>query len=216
MTRDARLHQSAPVMLPLVNSVLSWGPGGVPGLATMAIALSALATPVGIEGGVRLVTALMVPVLAAIDIAAAYLHRSELRWLAVLAIVPSTCAGMAAGNMFAGQLTDATGRIVVGSILIALLGLQTIPGVSVWARGRMRPHQVSKSAAANDSNTGSEPQPSKPDPVATRSSNQPDMLSAAAIATGLFGGCATVLTNSMVCSCSPFVPSPPWATAGIF
>ena len=66
---------------------------GVRFVATMAIALSALATPVGIEGGVRLVTALMVPVLAAIDIAAVYLHRSELRWSAVLAIVPTTCAG---------------------------------------------------------------------------------------------------------------------------
>lgn len=166
----------------------------------MAIALSALATPVGIEGGVRIVTALMVPVLSAIDIAAAYIHRSELNWPAVLTIVPTTCIGMAAGNMVAEQLTDGVGKIAVGSILIALLALQTVPAIFARARATDSPRQLLKATIVDGPPTGMELHPghSNPGVAAARSSNQPRMLSAAAIATGLFGGCATVLTNSMV------------------
>ena len=84
--------------------------------------------------------ALMVPILTAIDVYAAWLHRSALDWPTVWLLLPTSFVGMLVGQAADGRLSDAGARLLVGTILLGILALRTWRDVATrlfpaWAIG---------------------------------------------------------------------------------
>jgi len=105
--------------------ILGLGKGGVPGLATVATAATVLTAPSSIPGGLGFAVALQVPILAMIDIYAAWLHSSALDWPTVWLLLPSSFVGMGLGQVIDKHMTDRGARLMVGTILLAILLLRT-------------------------------------------------------------------------------------------
>lgn len=134
--------------------------------------------------------AVTVPVLTAIDVSAAGLHRQNITWRCVWVLCPTSVLGMLLGQWLTRFLTDAAARLLVGSILLTMLGLQSL--------------QPPQPRPAADPGPGDEPgapsamvvqrTPAERDSDRKLASN-PHLGWPAAV--GLVGGCATMLTNSM-------------------
>jgi uncharacterized membrane protein YfcA len=104
--------------------VLGLGKGGVPGLATVATAATVLTAPSDVPGGLSFAVSLMVPVLTAVDVHAASLHRNHLDWHAVLLLLPISFVGMTIGCAIDGRVSDSNARLLVGIVLLGILTLQ--------------------------------------------------------------------------------------------
>ena len=105
--------------------ILGLGKGGVPGLATVATAATVLTAPSSVPGGLRFAVALQVPILAIIDVYAAWLHSTALDWPTVWLLLPTSFVGMGLGQMIDKYMTDRGARLLVGCILLAILALRT-------------------------------------------------------------------------------------------
>lgn len=105
--------------------ILGLGKGGVPGLATVATAATVLTAPSSVPGGLGFAVALQVPILAIIDVYAAWLHSTALDWPTVWLLLPTSFVGMGLGQMIDKYMTDRGARLLVGCILLAILALRT-------------------------------------------------------------------------------------------
>ena len=105
--------------------ILGLGKGGVPGLATVATAATVLTAPSSVSGGLGYAVALQVPILAIIDVYAAWLHSTALDWPTVWLLLPTSFIGMGLGQMIDKHMTDRGARLLVGCILLAILALRT-------------------------------------------------------------------------------------------
>mmetsp|Transcript_54273 Transcript_54273/g.115282 ORF Transcript_54273/g.115282 Transcript_54273/m.115282 type:complete len:359 (-) Transcript_54273:388-1464(-) len=112
--------------------VLGLGKGGVPGLATVATAATVLTAPSGVAGGLGFAVALMVPILTAIDVYAAWLHRLSLDWPTVWLLLPTSFIGMVIGQVADKYVTDQGARLLVGAILLGILSLRTWKDVAAY------------------------------------------------------------------------------------
>ena len=105
--------------------ILGLGKGGVPGLATVATAATVLTAPSSVPGGLGFAVALQVPILAIIDVYAAWLHSTALDWPTVWLLLPTSFVGMGLGQMIDQYMTDRGARLLVGCILLTILALRT-------------------------------------------------------------------------------------------
>ena len=101
--------------------------GGVPGLATIATALTVTTAPMFIPGGLQYAVALQNPILTMIDIAAAYLHWHAIVVSSITILVPFAFVGLLVGHVLEQHLSDAQARILVGGFLLLLLTIQVVP-----------------------------------------------------------------------------------------
>lgn len=104
-----------------IAAILGLGKGGVPGLATVATALTVLTAPSTVPSGLAYAVALQVPVLTMIDVAAAWIHKDALDWTTVKILLPFSYAGMAVGQVLDQILSEGASRFLVGSLLLFVL-----------------------------------------------------------------------------------------------
>lgn len=112
-----------------IAAITGLGKGGVPGLATVATALTVLTAPADVPGGLAYAVALQVPVLAVIDVAAGWIHRQALEWRSLRVLLPFSYAGMALGQVLDRRLVSSSGsegasRLLVGGLLLFVLILR--------------------------------------------------------------------------------------------
>ena len=112
------------VLLIFISAILGLGKGGVPGFATVATALTVATAPTYISGGLGYAVSLQVPIMAMIDVSAAYLHRSSIDWYTTWLLLPISFVGMGVGQILDRYMTDALARILVGFILLSILTLK--------------------------------------------------------------------------------------------
>ena len=139
--------------------ILGLGKGGVPGLATVATAATVLTSPSSVSGGLGYAVALQVPILAIIDVYAAWLHSTALDWPTVWLLLPTSFIGMGLGQMIDKHMTDRGARLLVGCILLAILALRTWKDVAAvlcprWAiehhLGESKGRKIEEGKASED------------------------------------------------------------------
>lgn len=178
------------MLLILLSAIMGLGKGGVPGFATVATALVVATAPQDVQGGLGYSVALMVPILTMIDIYAAWLHRKCLDWSSIWQLLPLSFVGMFLGQKLDQYLSDRAARIIVGSILLSILLLR-IKDMVASALASLLPSVFGRKEKVEDVlplRSGEEAKGSNPSQAST--------LVWACIV-GLFGGAATMLTNSM-------------------
>ena len=222
---DAYISQASDIngqliLLIFIALILGLGKGGVPGFATVATALTVATAPMNIIGGLGYAVSLQVPILAMIDIAAAYLHKASIDWYTTWLLLPISFVGMGIGQVLDRYMTDALARVLVGFILLSILVLKVWKDVA----GALFPDKFAtpggdKNDLHNDvececlmndkKDKQSPPPPSLPskDELVVSTSNykrldsKQDMSKSKeylwACVVGLCGGAATMLTNSM-------------------
>ena len=219
------------ILLIVISAVLGLGKGGVPGFATVATALTVATAPTNISGGLGYAVSLQVPILAMIDVSAAYLHSSSIDWHTTWLLLPLSFVGMGVGQILDRYMTDALARILVGFILLSILTLKVWKDVAAFlfpnsnvsannGHGRSTRNNNSDNKSTNErlnnddmyhdleSNINfTEKRKTSPPPKHYMESNPEsqdqnnDMSNTKvygwACVVGLFGGAATMLTNSM-------------------
>ena len=203
--------------------ILGLGKGGVPGLATVATAATVLTAPSSVSGGLGYAVAMQVPILAIIDVYAAWLHSTALDWPTVWLLLPTSFIGMGLGQMIDKHMTDRGARLLVGCILLAILALRTWKDVAAvlcprWAiehhLGESKSRKIEEGKVSEDedemhdvdieggststTNTATGSIHSKRKRTRRRPSPQSQKTAFLwACIVGLVGGAATMLTNSM-------------------
>jgi len=198
---------SANSQLPLlifIAAIMGLGKGGVPGFATIATALTVTTAPL-ITGGLGYAVALQVPILTMIDVSAAWLHGNSLDWPTIWLLLPLSFVGMGLGQYLDRYMSDSSARIIVGFILLSILALKVKDDVAVLL-------SFSDSHAPkrkNSGDTAEEPLTASNDvesntleggnsSLSSQSSNLGSLQKCKwASIVGIFGGAATMLTNSM-------------------
>mmetsp|Transcript_20181 Transcript_20181/g.30275 ORF Transcript_20181/g.30275 Transcript_20181/m.30275 type:complete len:348 (+) Transcript_20181:83-1126(+) len=215
------------VLLIFIAAILGLGKGGVPGFATVATALTVATAPMNIEGGLGYAVSLQVPILAMIDISAAGLHRTSIDWYTTRLLLPLSFLGMFLGQILDRYMTDALARILVGFILLSILTLKVWKDVVTFVFPRQYSSNKNKDGSVegggnyvdieslkntiNESNkkkhsppVSREPSEANPSEILndhrnlntnTNISKMKEYIWACIV--GLFGGAATMLTNSM-------------------
>mmetsp|Transcript_4268 Transcript_4268/g.11639 ORF Transcript_4268/g.11639 Transcript_4268/m.11639 type:complete len:305 (+) Transcript_4268:50-964(+) len=187
------------LVLVFLSAIMGLGKGGVPGFATVSTALVVATAPAHVSGGLGYSVSLMVPILSMIDVSAAWLHRHSLDWPTVWQILPLSFVGMLFGQTLDQYMTDRTARFLVGSILLSILVLRMdsnmlsslmflLPksfATRLHKRKGKHPSLLPLSSPASSSSTL---------PINKTSKSQTFIW---ACIVGLFGGAATMLTNSM-------------------
>mmetsp|Transcript_26763 Transcript_26763/g.29607 ORF Transcript_26763/g.29607 Transcript_26763/m.29607 type:complete len:305 (+) Transcript_26763:63-977(+) len=164
--------------------VLGLGKGGVPGLATVATALTVATSPSDIRNGLTYAVALQVPILTIIDISAAWLHSKDLVWPPIYVLVPFSMIGMVIGQIADKYyLNDSDARLLVGVLLLVILGFQV-----------MQSYFLKKNNKNKDEDTIL--------PVTTTSTTTQNNYFSSKLfrwgsCVGVLGGAATMLTNAM-------------------
>jgi len=196
-------------LLLFISIIMGLGKGGVPGFATIATALTVTTAPVDITGGLGYAVALQVPVLTMIDVSSAWLHGSDLDWPTVWLLLPFSFVGMVVGVWMDQYMDDAAARIMVGVVLLVILVVKVKDDLLECVRSFLgRGTEEYRGGLVDDVDDGIVEKPlgmaavddgdggvesSKPS-----SDDMGDMETYGwAGVVGLFGGMATMLTNSM-------------------
>jgi len=199
--------------------LLGLGKGGVPGLATVATAATVLTSPANVSGGLGYAVSLQVPILAMIDIYAAWLHRSSLDRPTVWLLLPMSFVGMFIGQYMDRRMSDGGARFLVGFILLGILALRVWKDVAKWLFPSWAiQHQLGESkdykiieGKGSDSDDGSpteredlhyDIEGSEKEKRSATTVQQIAQLTRSskfgwACIVGIIGGVATMLTNSM-------------------
>ena len=210
---DAYINQACAmdgqlILLVAISAILGLGKGGVPGLATIATALTVATAPMNIEGGLGYAVSLQVPILAMIDISAAYIHSNSIDWQTTSSLLPVSFLGMGFGQVLGRYMTDAHARVAVGLILLAILsfrawddGILTLK----WGRQRALQPTTEEQDSENQIQTSLVPSTSNVNKAdGKRRTDGKGCIIVSELKTsswlyfvGIFGGAATMLTNSM-------------------
>ncbi|CAJ1919686.1 unnamed protein product [Cylindrotheca closterium] len=189
--QQATDFQGKIMILICLSAIMGLGKGGVPGFATVATALVVATAPRDVQGGLGYSVALMVPILTMIDVYAAWLHRKCLDWSSIWQLLPLSFVGMFLGQKLDQYLSDRSARIIVGSILLSILILRIKDMIPSSLASKV-PSVFGKKEKVE----GSLPLMRHETPTGSNPSQQGSTLVWACIV-GLFGGAATMLTNSM-------------------
>lgn len=189
------------VLLVFIAAIMGLGKGGVPGFATVATALTVLTAPTTVEGGLGYAVALQVPILTMIDISAAWLHYRKLDWRTVKILLPLSFVGMYIGQTVDKYLTDTSARLLVGTILLSILTFRLASkAMAANAKGGNTEEKTTAAATAT-----SAPAPDGDAELGGGGRGGGDSAKGSsscgtfgwAVVVGIFGGAATMLTNSM-------------------
>jgi uncharacterized membrane protein YfcA len=179
------------LLLVFVSAIMGLGKGGVPGFATIATALVVATAPETVSGGLGYSVSLMVPILTMIDIYAAWLHRNRLDWPTIWQILPLSFVGMWIGQRLDHYMTDRSARVLVGSILLSVLVLRMKSNI-FYALNSAVPKLF-----ANRIKKKEKPLTLPLTSSSSTTSTNESSTTVWACVVGLFGGSATMLTNSM-------------------
>ena len=201
------------ILLIFISIILGLGKGGVPGFATIATALTVATAPMNITGGLGYAVSLQVPILAMIDISAAYLHHKSIDWRTTWLLLPVSFIGMAIGQVLDRFMTDALARVLVGFILLSILVLKVWEDIVAFIFPKKSSDDIlyhdieSNSYRISNNNTDHKRKQSPPPPLnrSSTENNEGDSKNTNnnaktylwAGVVGIFGGAATMLTNSM-------------------
>ena len=202
------------LLLIAIAIILGLGKGGVPGFATVAPALTVATAPMNISGGLGYAVAIQVPILAMIDISAAYLHRKSIDWNTTLSLLPVTFVGMAFGQLLDKFMTDALARLFVGFLLLSILILKVWKDVLAFFltyivkspppdQDQEESMRILYHDICDIENHKAKQSPPTTPSASTSTSNESHHQNNKAKtymwagAVGIFGGAATMLTNSM-------------------
>ena len=194
------------ILLVAISSILGLGKDGVPGLATVATALTVATAPLNIESVLGYAVSLQVPILAMIDISAAYIHWNAIDWRTTRSLLPVSFLGMGIGQVLDHYMTDAHARIIVGSILLAMLIVKIWDGdfaTLKWGCRRvLRPSVEHDTEKQTQTNKHEESQISNTNDIRETEGNDCTFASKSKTSgwmyfVGIFGGAAIMLTNSM-------------------
>lgn len=204
------------VLLIFIAAIMGLGKGGVPGFATIATALTVTTAPIAITGGLGYAVALQVPILTMIDISAAWLHSDSLDWSTVWLLLPLSFVGMALGQTLDGYMTDSSARILVGFILLSILVLKVKDDLAVffWFSNRRKRKNSGETVLLADiggiSGGGDDDIESRVSVEKQRDEGPSNLMVPSqslnlgsfekfkwTSIVGIFGGAATMLTNSM-------------------
>jgi uncharacterized membrane protein YfcA len=206
------------ILLISISLILGLGKGGVPGFATVATALTVATAPLNVDGGLAYAVSLQVPILAMIDISAAYIHSRCIDWYTTWLLLPLSFVGMGIGQVLDRYMTDALARIIVGFILLALLTfklkddiLRTIQKTTIRSNGSNDYHHDIESSISTTSTTSttnttsanhsksksSPPTSTQKHYLTSKPTTSKTKTYTWAFFVGIFGGAATMLTNSM-------------------
>lgn len=174
------------ILLIVISIILGLGKGGVPGFATVATALTVATAPLKVKGGLGYAVSLQVPILAMIDISAAYLHSTSIDWQTTWLLLPLSFIGMGIGQILDKFMTDALARILVGFILLAILVLKVWKDVANFMFSESPPPLDKSDYDIVDNSDGDHEY---------ALTNRKKYIWACIV--GFFGGAATMLTNSM-------------------
>jgi len=186
------------LLLISIAAIMGLGKGGVPGFATIATALTVTTAPLTIVGGLGYAVSLQVPILTMIDVSAAWLHGDSLDWPTVWLLLPLSFVGMGVGQFLDQYMSDSSARIMVGFILLSILALKIKDDVLIYLGLASLPKRKSSGEGGNDENDIE----SSETPLEPLVSSQPTSVTSIekakwATIVGIFGGAATMLTNSM-------------------
>ena len=220
------------LLLVFISAILGLGKGGVPGFATVATALTVATAPLSVHGGLGFAVSLQVPIVAMIDISAAYLHRKSIDWYTTWLLLPLSFVGMGIGQIIDKYLTDALARIMVGFILLAILSFRVWDDIAAALifffrnpvndynnTSRIKKHNIMIQNNNHGNNyddieslnpmksIDNKKRKTSPPPHHHHHGNEKNKLNnddvsitkmfGWAIVVGIFGGAATMLTNSM-------------------
>jgi uncharacterized membrane protein YfcA len=217
------------LLLICIAIILGLGKGGVPGFATVATALTVATAPMNIAGGLGYAVSLQVPILAMIDISAAYLHSTSIDWYTTWLLLPISFVGMGLGQVLDRYMTDSLARILVGFILLSILLLKVWKDLvaavtnmmssgssSNISRGRssigvgdgdggndLNYHDIESHNQSTVVINNENKRKHSPPPNSNRHQHQQQQSISKiekygwALVVGIFGGAATMLTNSM-------------------
>jgi len=143
-----------------------------------------------------------------IDVSAAWLHGDSLDWPTVWLLLPLSFVGMGIGQFLDQYMSDSSARIMVGFILLSILALKIKDDVVVYLGLASRPKRKISGEGGNDKDDiessafeGGEQRPKETPLEPLVSSQQTNVTSIEkckwATIVGIFGGAATMLTNSM-------------------
>ena len=90
---------------------------GFPGMGLLAILIAAIAIPV------KQSTGLILPMLVVGDIFAVAYYRRHAVWKHLVKLLPFAAIGIVLGSLAMGKVNDAQLRIFIGSVTLAMLGL---------------------------------------------------------------------------------------------
>jgi uncharacterized membrane protein YfcA len=96
---------------------------GFPGVAILAILLTAMVVPA------KESTGLILPMLIVGDIFAVAYYRRHAVWKHLVKLIPFAAVGIVIGSMAMGKASDAQVRVFIGSVILAMLALN-------WVRTR--------------------------------------------------------------------------------
>jgi hypothetical protein len=182
------------LMLVFLSAIMGLGKGGVPGFATISTALVVATAPVTVPGGLGYSVSLMVPILTMIDVYAAWLHRKSLDWPTVWLLLPLSFVGMFIGQALDKFMTDRAARLLVGSILLSILVLRMRSTV-ISIINKLLPKSTTFRICKDDDEKLS--LPISTSSTSKRNENLSSTKAIWACVVGIFGGAATMLTNSM-------------------
>jgi len=201
------------LILMFIAAIMGLGKGGVPGFATIATALTVTTAPLTVVGGLGYAVSLQVPILTMIDVSAAWLHCDSLDWPTVWLLLPLSFVGMLVGQFLTRYMSDSASRIMVGFILLSILTLKIKDDVASFLGLAVRPKRK-VSGDGTGGGDGSDEDDiessafvgvghrSKETPLKPLLPSQPSNVTSLekikwASIVGIFGGAATMLTNSM-------------------
>jgi len=151
--------------------LMGLGKGGVPGASTSTVAMTALFAP---EGAADAAVSLQVPITTMADCTVASMNYKHADWDAIFRLLKSTVIGLALGSQIVGKISDANARLLIGSILLLIIAYSMYKDFG--PKAKLKKDKDGKPIEADDSFTRS-------------------WWFVGTI--GIFGGLATILTNSM-------------------
>jgi uncharacterized membrane protein YfcA len=106
--------------LALAAAIVGFSKTGIQGTSALAIVLFAAVLPA------RASTGALLPVLIAGDLLASRVYRHHVEWRLLLRLSPGVVIGTALGAVALSHADDATMRVAIGGILLAMLGTQLL------------------------------------------------------------------------------------------
>mmetsp|Transcript_14613 Transcript_14613/g.16638 ORF Transcript_14613/g.16638 Transcript_14613/m.16638 type:complete len:312 (-) Transcript_14613:21-956(-) len=186
------------MLLIFISTILGLGKGGVPGLATVATALTVTTAPMNIKGGLGYAVSLQVPILAMIDVSAAWLHNESIDWNTIWLLLPLSFVGMGFGQVLDRYMTDSLARVTVGFILLSILILKVWGDVIGYLWNIFPNSRLLKRLSIGRKRKVSSHDIESHDEVHVNETTIPKSQKYGwACFVGFFGGAATMLTNSM-------------------
>lgn len=116
--------------------LMGLGKGGVPGFSTTAVAFNSLVAPPG-PGCLDSAVAFGVPITFMADCTVVVRYYKNAKWGVIVRLLPATGVGVALGTRLMGHLSESNARLLIGSVLLAILAVNLLQSVLVKDTGEI-------------------------------------------------------------------------------